>query len=99
MRAQIRLAADGKRPKSVAKRSKAVADDRVFYAFGQPSTAGLDVDRGGRQSPSPYVPGLAPPIDGGLELALVHLRAALDSETLSLAVKLLLRALCSLCHE
>ena len=54
---------------------------------------------GGRQSPSPAVLALAPPIDGGLELALVHLRAALDSETLSLAVKLLLRALCSLRHE
>jgi hypothetical protein len=41
---------------------------------------------------------LAPAIDSSFELALVHLRAALDSEALSLAVELLLGALSSLRH-
>jgi hypothetical protein len=59
-----------------------------------PGKARLRED-GGPPSPSN---GLAPPVDGSLELALVHLRATLDSETLSVAVELLLSALSSLRH-
>jgi hypothetical protein len=60
---------------------------------------GSDGIGGGGLIALPQYRALAPPVDGGLELPLVHLRTTLDSETLGLAVKLFLRTLPSLRHE
>jgi hypothetical protein len=46
-----------------------------------------------------FVAELASSVDGGLELAFSHLRAALNPETLGLTVELLLGALSALRHN
>jgi hypothetical protein len=72
----------------------------LVYGGAANATDSIDARRMMGRTDEPPSPALrlAPPIDSSLELALVHLRAALDSETLSLAVELLLRALSSLRH-